>query len=297
MPTIELKDGRRASYEVIGGGPPAIMLPGGPGLASAYMRGTAELFADVWQSYLIDPHGSGDSSPPAVPGDYSPEGHARFYDEVRSALGLGQVNVVGHSFGATTALTYAALHPQSPRRCLAVAAFGVGVEQDVASGGDAAAEMEAMLERHAAAPWYPQARATWDGWTERVLATDDPHEVERMMAEVMPLYAAHPDRPDVAAALDEFCAGLRCDLVAIKVWEDGLYQQIDLRPLLGRIRAPTMLVAGELDLICGPAQARPILELLPGASYAEIPDCGHMPAVEAGDRFRTEVLAWLDAAP
>jgi proline iminopeptidase len=115
VPTVELGGGRRASYEVIGDGPPAMMLPGGPGLACAYMRSTAELFADVWQSYLVDPHGSGDSSPPSSPDDYSPEGHARFYDEVRSALGLEAVTVVGHSFGATTALTYAALYPESTR--------------------------------------------------------------------------------------------------------------------------------------------------------------------------------------
>jgi proline iminopeptidase len=281
---------------VIGEGPPAIMLAGGPGLACAYMRGTAELFGDVWQSYLIDPHGSGDSSPPAGPGDYSPEGHARFYDEVRSALGLVDVTVVGHSFGATTALTYAALHPDSTRRCLAVAAFGVGLEHDAAAGGEAAAEMEAMLGRHAAAPWYPRARATWDGWTQQLLATDDPREAAGMMATVMPLYTAHPDRPDVAAGLDQLRADLRCDVAAMKAWEGGLYQQIDLRPLLGQIRAPTMLVAGELDLICGPAQARPILELLPEATFAMIPDCGHMPVIEASERLRAEVLAWLDSA-
>jgi proline iminopeptidase len=294
MPTVELHDGRRASYEVIGDGPRAMMLPGGPGFDCAYMRSTAELFADTWQSYLVDPHGSGGSSPPLSTDDYSPGGHARFYDEVRSALGLEAVTVVGHSFGATTALSYAALYPESTQRCIAVAAFGVGLDQDADEGGAAVAEMEAMLARHAGAAWYPQARATWDGWTERMLATDDPHEAARMMASVMPLYTAHPDRPDVSAALDEFSADLRCDLAAMKAWENGLYQRVDLRPLLGRVRAPTMLVVGELDLICGPAQASPIHALLPAAALATIPDCGHMPTIEASGRFRSEVLSWLE---
>ena len=57
----------------------------------------------------------------------------------------------------------------------------MGTEHNHADGGDAGAEMEAMVARHEGAPWYPEAKAVWDGWTERVLATDDPREVEAMM--------------------------------------------------------------------------------------------------------------------
>lgn len=100
-----------ASDEVVGTGKPTRMFPGGPGFAAAYMRGDAELFADTLERVLIDPDGSGASTPPADPADYSSEGHARFYDEARDAFGLETVCVIGHSFGATTALTYAALFP------------------------------------------------------------------------------------------------------------------------------------------------------------------------------------------
>ena len=218
----KLSDGRQATYEVIGEGRPTLMLPGGPGFAAEYMRRDAELFSDVLQSYLIDPHGSGGSTPPADPTHYSPEGHARFYEDTRSALGLGRVVVFGHSFGATTALTYAALYPESVTACIAVAPFGVGIEADQAGGADAAAEMEAMMARHREAPWYPEAEEVWGSWTERVLATDDPAEVDAMMAAVLPLYAAHPERPEVWAALEEFKTHFKSDLVASKAWEDGL---------------------------------------------------------------------------
>jgi pimeloyl-ACP methyl ester carboxylesterase len=294
---VELAGTRRATYEVVGDGRVALMLPGGPGLAGAYMRGDAALFADVLRSHLIDPHGSGGSTPPEDDAQYSPEGHARFYEETRSALGLGPVVVFGHSFGATTALTYAAMYPESVQACIAVAAFGVGTEQDRDEGGAAEAEMEAMLARHEGADWYPAAKAIWDDWTERVLATDDPGEVDSMLATVLPLYTAHPDRPDVRAALDEFSTHLASDLVASKVWEAGLFQQIDLRPILGQVRAPVLVVAGELDLICGPAQARPIAEGLPESTLEIIPDCGHMPSMESPDLFRTTVVDWLAAHP
>ncbi|HEY3002042.1 MAG TPA: hypothetical protein VGJ44_06800, partial [Kribbellaceae bacterium] len=54
---IGLPDGRQASYEVVGTGRSALMLPGGPGLGAASMRDHAELFADRLESHLIDPHG------------------------------------------------------------------------------------------------------------------------------------------------------------------------------------------------------------------------------------------------
>jgi len=106
---VELEVGRVAAYEVIGDGVPALLFPGGPGAAGSYMRKFAELSSSIFTNYLIDPHGSGGSTPPTSPDQYSPEGHARFYDEVRAALGLERVTVLGHSFGGGVALAYAAL--------------------------------------------------------------------------------------------------------------------------------------------------------------------------------------------
>jgi len=295
MPSIELAPDRQATFQVIGQGIPALMLPGGPGFSSSYMRGTAELFADLFQSHLVDPHGSGGSTAPRDQQAYSPEGHAQFFEDVRLALGLPQVTVFGHSFGATTALAYSALYPDSVARCIAVAPFGIGTERDEDEGGSAAAEMETMLARHVDAPWYEQARLTWDNWTERVLATHDAHEVDQMMATVLPLYTAHPERPEVAWGLEEFSRDLRSDLDAIKAWEGGLYQGIDLRPLLGQIGAPTLVVAGQLDLLCDPAQAIPISEAVADSTLVIIPDCGHIPSIEAPDRFKSEILAWISS--
>ncbi|MBI3648136.1 MAG: alpha/beta hydrolase [Actinobacteria bacterium] len=294
MQTIGLPGGRAATYEVVGEGRPALMFPGGPGFAASYMRSDAELFADVLRSYLIDPHGSGGSTPPADPKDYSPEGHARFYDKVRRALGIERVIVLGHSFGATTALTYAALFPGAVERCIAVAAFGMGTEVDAVEGGEAAAEQTAAIDRHVGAPWFDEAKPVFDSWTERVLATDDPTEVEWMMATILPFYTAHPERPEVAAGLQKMKGHLKADLAAVKVWEGGLYQTIDLRPLLPKIVCPTLLVAGELDFICGPAQARSIAAVLPGAGVEVISDIGHVPSIEAHDAYRRIVRDFLD---
>jgi pimeloyl-ACP methyl ester carboxylesterase len=295
---VTLPDGHTATYEVIGSGSePLLSFVGGPGLSAKLMRPDAQLFAEHFTCYLIDPHGSGGSTPPRDETAYDPVGHARFYDEVRRALDLGPVNVHGVSFGGTVALTYAALFSQVTSRCIAVSAFAVGEELDKEEGGDAAAEMEAALARHADATWYPEAREIWDEWTPRALAATDPAEVSDMLATVWPLYAAYPDRPDVRKALDEARAMLEVDLRAVKVWERGLYQRGDLRPLLPRIECPTLVVCGALDLIGGPAQSRQIVPWVPAADLLVLPDCGHMPALEQPQFYRDAVLEWCAAHP
>lgn len=293
--TVELQGGRQASYEVIGSGEPILMFVGGPGFAASFMRADAELLADGFSCYLVDPHGSGESTPPQSANDYDHLGHARFYDEVRRALSLDAVVVHGESFGGTVALTYAALFPDVVSRCIAVSAFGVGVEVDAQEGGEAADEMEEALFRHSAAPWWPEAREIWDTWTERVLTTNDPEEVRRMLQVVLPLYCAHPEREEVRGRLEEAASYLDIDLGAAKAWEGGLYQTIDLRPLLPEVQAPTLVIAGQEDLIGGPAQARRLTRPMPHAELILLPDCGHMPSWEAPEAYRRVILDWLDA--
>ena len=294
---VELTDGRQASYQVVGSGWPALMLAGGPGLGAAFRYHHAELFTDTPESYLIDPHGSGRSTSPRDASVYSPEGHAVFYDEVRHALDLGEVLLLGESLGATTALTYAALFPEQVNGCIAVSAFGVGPAARTGAASSAEAEAERGLVRRAGAAWYPEARPVMDEWTERVLAADDAHEVERMFRLVLPMYTAHPDRPDVAAGLEALRRRVTFDLAAVKAWEAGLYRTIDLRPLRAKITCPTLVVAGELDFICGPAQARPICAAIPSAQLEIIPDCGHFPAFEAPRAYSEAVRLYLAASP
>jgi pimeloyl-ACP methyl ester carboxylesterase len=150
-----------------------------------------------------------------------------------------------------------------------------------------------MLLRHAGSPWYPAARPVMDEWTERILAATDPAEMEQMMTTVLPFYLAEPDEPGVAARLAEMSRGMKADLAAGKAWEGGLYQSVDLRPLLRRIACPTLIVAGDRDFICGPAQARPIARAIKRSRLVMLAGCGHIPSIEQPARYRREVLDFL----
>ena len=72
-----------------------------------------------------------------------------------------------------------------------------------------------------------------------------------------------------------------------------MYASFDLRPFLGKIACPTLVVAGDSDFICGPAQAVPIAAAVPGAHLAMIPDCAHFPTIEAPAAYREAVISFL----
>jgi proline iminopeptidase len=292
--SVDLPDGRRAAYEVVGEGEPLLYFPGGPGYSASLLRDDAELLSDRFAVYLIDPHGSGGSTPPADPAEYDHLGHARFYEAVRRALGLDHVTVMGISFGSLVALTYSALFQDAAARCIAIAARAVGEDEQ---GDEAEQEMELMLSRHADAPWYESARATWDSWTERVLAATDASEVDAMMAEVLPFYTAHAERPGVRRMIDTWRREAVTDLAAVKAWEDGLFQTIDIRPLLDDVRCPTLLLVGALDLICGPAHSETLARAIPDAEVVTIPDSGHFIPAEAPEAFRDAVISFCAAHP
>jgi pimeloyl-ACP methyl ester carboxylesterase len=289
--SVDLGGGRRAAYEVIGDGEPLLFFQGGPGESATLLRDDARLLSDRFAVHLIEPHGSGGSTPPADPSLYDHIGHARFYEEVRDALDIERATIMGFSFGATVALTYAALYPAATIRCISIAGRAAGEQT---AGDESAAEMERALSRHAHAPWYGSARKVWDEWTERVLAARDPAELDAMMAEVLPLYTAHPERPGVRALIDKWRREARGDLAAAKAWESGLWQTLDVRPLLPRIHCPTLLLVGELDMICGPTQGQLISQAVPHAEVLTVSDCGHFIAAEAPAEFRAAVIAFCD---
>jgi hypothetical protein len=79
----------------------------------------------------------------------------------------------------------------------------------------------------------------------------------------------------------------------VKSWEAGPYHGIDLRPLAGQTSYPTLLVAGELDLICDPAQAGPTHMRSPTRPFRSSRNGAYAPAIEKAAELRHVVLDWL----
>lgn len=69
--------------------------------------------------------------------------------------------------------------------------------------------------------------------------------------------------------------------------------KLDFTPVLGKIRNPTLVMAGALDQTTPPALARALANGIPGAKFLEIPGCGHCPQIENPRAFIDAVNAFL----
>src|SRR4051794_29691587 len=103
MESFTTGDGRALGYTVTGTGPMLVCHPGGPGFAGAELGDLGGLSA-TRTLVLVDPRGTGGSSEPR---DYSLDGYAADIEELRVHLGLERMDLLGFSFGAVVAISYA----------------------------------------------------------------------------------------------------------------------------------------------------------------------------------------------
>lgn len=69
----------------------------------------------------------------------------------------------------------------------------------------------------------------------------------------------------------------------------------DSRQLLRRLNLPALVLVGENDVLTPPEQAREMAELIPGATLAAVPDCGHLSSLERPGAVTQALRAWLAA--
>ncbi len=169
---LELPDGRTVEWEAVGRGDPLLWIEGGPGLPAHLARPDVALFSDRFRCHLVNAPGCGRTSPPRQPDGYGLDGHVRFFENVRRALGLGAVTVVGHSWGGLVAVAYAAAVPDAVRRLIVIDGYLGGASVEAA---EAEAERERALDRVRDRDWFPAASAADDIWAR--LASVSPEEL------------------------------------------------------------------------------------------------------------------------
>ena len=80
-------------------------------------------------------------------------------------------------------------------------------------------------------------------------------------------------------------------------WFDGWHRQEslawDIRPLLGQIRCPALIVQGEQDEYATPQHAMDIAQSIPGATLWLIPGARHMLLQENAAEFNARILRFL----
>jgi proline-specific peptidase len=270
--------GLELSYERTGTGPELVVHPGGPGFSTTYLGDLAGL-GDRHTLVILSPRGTGESDRPADPGDYHLDDYVSDLEALREHLGLELMMLLGYSHGAVVAQAYASAYPRRVSRLvLAVTLPRFGAEQEAAT--------KAGREKRSGSDWYPDAIAA----SEEELASASDDQVRDNAMRGMPFYFSRYG-PAEAAYVETF----RSDPIngdAQRVFGSEL-PNLDLRSRLSNITAPTLVITGEDDFICGPVCAHEISAAIPGAREVIVPDAGHMVVFEQRQTFHDEIANFL----
>ncbi len=271
MASFATSDGRMLAYNELGAGPTLVCHPGGPGFAGAELADLGGLSASR-RLVLVDPRGTGASD---LADEYSLDGYADDLEELRVHLALDAMDLLGFSFGAVVAIHYAARHPEH----LGKLVLAGGLAAFTPEGEEFASQTIASM---AGEPWHADAVAALEQ-EEHGEINDMPGLWEREA----PLYFARWDeryRPAVSAG----AVGSRA--------EPLLYSNrvgFDVRGELGAITAPTLIVGGRADFVCGPPAAAELERGIRGSRMVMLENAGHMMFLEQPEPFRNAVEAFL----
>ncbi|MFL5384030.1 MAG: alpha/beta fold hydrolase [Longimicrobiaceae bacterium] len=280
--------GVRLFYRVAGraaaGAPPVVFLHGGPGQGSAHFAALEgpRLERSLRMVYL-DQRGSGRSERPWT-GEYSLPLLVEDLEGVRRALGVPRIALVGHSFGATLALEYAARYPGRVSKLIVVAGLW-----------DAPGQTRLRCRRTVAT--FPQVAA-------RALADSTVTAASRESCDwFWNLPEAQREAMNNALMFPDSAVRIRLDSVQAAtgtrntgelgraLFRGGLLQYRFAG--MSRLTMPVLVISGRHDGAAVSEGLRELARLLPNARFVEFEKSGHFVYLDEPDRFAREVSAFL----
>lgn len=135
-------------------------------------------------------------------------------------------------------------------------------------------------------------RAQRDGWTAQRLALAD-GSPRSLQASLMPGLLS-PAAVDAHPELVELTLGM-ADEVGPERYDHQLRLQssrVDERPGLARLRCPTLVIAAADDRLCTVARHEETAALVPRATLAVVPACGHLSPLERPGAVQALLCSW-----
>jgi len=239
-----------------------LVLSASLGTSSAVWDPQMVAFAGQFRVLRYEHRGHGGTAAP--PGPYTIDELASDLLGLLDDLDIGRASICGISLGGMVAMAVAAAAPERvDRLVLACTAPRLAPpEQWVARARDVRASGTApQLEGHVGR-WFTAGFAA--------------------------------ARPDVIGQVTDMLAGVDPEGYASCCEAIGA---MDQTAALGRITAPTLVVAGAHDPVVPPAQAVELQQRLPCASLVVLSSAAHLANVEQPERFSTAVLDHLAGPP
>ncbi len=260
-------DGLRIAYQQAGHGEPLVLVHGGMDDSRSW-RLQLEGLADEFTVLAWDAPGCGRSSD--VPESWRMPDYAAALASWLGALGITGAHLLGLSWGSSIVIELCRRHPTLPASLVLASAYAGW------AGSLSQVETAARLEGILAAADLPSEQAM----------------------EGLPGLFAGP----VPADLLEELKAIWADNSGLK--KPGGYRaaarsmaEADLRDVLPRITAPTLLLYGELDQRSPMHVAQALHAQIPSSQLAVIKGVGHLANVEAPAEFNTQLCRFLRSVP
>ncbi|MGY1617418.1 alpha/beta fold hydrolase [Geodermatophilus sp. SYSU D00691] len=257
-----------------------LLLHGGPGCPD-YLEPVARHLGDRFRAVTFDQRGVGAST---GDGSYGLADHIADVEAIRRALGAERVHLFGHSWGGLLAQLYLHAHPSRVRSVvLANSSAGVGTDW---------ATMQREVMAHNRRRSGPLGFAALGAWS---LAAHLPGPLgdlagRRVLAHVWADY--FPD-PATAPPVDRsWLRGARSRPARATVAAIRSTPAATLDDLGAGSDVPVLVVYGQDDIYGASIDA--VRRRLPSAQHVVLDACGHLPWVQAPDRFRELMGSFYD---
>jgi proline iminopeptidase len=280
--------------ETLGQGTPLMIVHGGPGASHDYFLPYLLPLARHHKVVFIDERGSGKSEKLEDPKGYTVENMVEDVEAVRVALGLGKMDLLGHSFGGVLAQAYALKYQANLQHLVlcstfhstkALNAFFVQMKEKMP------APLRARIDKAEAAGLYGHGKDY-----EKNRYSND-YMIAAWGEGYFPyLYRNRPD-----ANFDPTQSGdMSWDLYR-EMWGshgefvvDGNLASVEYADRLKGLTVPTLITVGDHDE-CDPAMARDMNALIPGSKLVVLPNSGHMTFVDQPGAYLHAVDEFLGA--
>jgi len=247
------------AYTDEGKGLPLLFLHGFP-LSRGIWSKQVDAFKTRHRVIAPDLRGFGESA--TSPGLISMHRFAEDLHALMQHLVTGPVILAGHSMGGFVALAFASAFPKFIRG-LVLVGMKAGVD-----GPEIAAARRAEAEKVSREGSSVLVKAM----APRMLSASE--KDEEMALSVRDLMASSSSQGVIGALL-------------------GMAERPDMASMLGKIRVPTLVIAGSDDTLVPPSDAEALARSIPGAQLNLIPKAGHLVGFEQAAAFNEVMRNWL----
>ena len=278
-------------YEEFGEGEPLMILHGGPGATHDYFLPYLLTLAKNYRLIFIDERGSGKSERLEDVKQYTVENMAEDVEAVRKALGLGKMNLLGHSYGGVLAQAYALKYQEHLSHLILCSTF---------SSTSLMNEVFVKIKENMT-PELRERINKMEG--EGLFGHGLPYEQNRYTDEYkiaawgegyFPyLYQKNPD-PDYDPAAGAFSWALYREMWGSdgEFIINGNLVSAEYTDMLHTIKVPTLINCGDNDE-CAPSLSELMHEKIPGSELVIYPQSGHMTFVDQPDMFIKSIEEFL----